>query len=88
VNGEPGGSADCSGRGGADLEVVVPVGTVIYDTETEETLGDLTHDGERILVRGAARAASATNTSRAVPIARRAGRRRDFPARSASYASS
>ena len=49
-NGEPGGSADCSGRGGEDLEVVVPVGTVIYDTETEETLGDLTHDGERILV--------------------------------------
>ncbi len=49
-NGEPGGSADCSGRGGEDLEVVVPVGTVIYDTETDETLGDLTHDGERILV--------------------------------------
>jgi GTP-binding protein len=49
-NGEPGGSADCSGRGGEDIEVVVPVGTVIYDTETEETLGDLTHDGERILV--------------------------------------
>jgi GTPase len=50
ANGEPGGSADCSGKGGADLEVVVPVGTVIYDTETDETLGDLTHDGERILV--------------------------------------
>jgi GTP-binding protein len=49
-NGEPGGSADCSGRGGEDLEIVVPVGTVIYDTETDETLGDLTHDGERILV--------------------------------------
>jgi len=50
VNGEPGGSADCSGRGGEDLEIVVSVGTVIYDTETDETLGDLTHDGERILV--------------------------------------
>ena len=49
-NGEPGGSADCSGRGGADAEVIVPVGTVVYDVETEETLGDLTHDGERILV--------------------------------------
>ena len=49
-NGESGGSADCSGKGGADAEVVVPVGTVIYDTETDETLGDLTHDGERILV--------------------------------------
>jgi GTP-binding protein len=49
-NGQPGGSADCSGRGGSDLEVVVPIGTVVYDEETEETLGDLTHDGERILV--------------------------------------
>ena len=50
ANGEPGGSADCSGRGGEDREVVVPVGTVIYDTETDETLGDLARDGERILV--------------------------------------
>jgi len=50
VNGEPGGSADCSGKGGGDLEIVVPVGTVIYDVDTEETLGDLTHAGERILV--------------------------------------
>jgi hypothetical protein len=49
-NGQPGGSADCSGRGGDDLEIVVPIGTVVYDTETDETLGDLTHDGERILV--------------------------------------
>ena len=50
VNGEPGGSADCSGRGGADMEVFVPVGTVIYDVDTEETLGDLAADGDRILV--------------------------------------
>jgi GTP-binding protein len=50
ANGEPGGSADCTGRGGADLEIVVPVGTVIYDVDTEETLGDLTHGGERVLV--------------------------------------
>ncbi len=49
-NGEPGGSADCSGKGGPDLEVVVPVGTVIYDVDTDETLGDLTHGGERVLV--------------------------------------
>jgi GTPase len=50
VNGEPGGSADCSGRGGADTEVFVPVGTVVYDVDTEETLGDLAADGDRILV--------------------------------------
>jgi GTP-binding protein len=50
VNGEPGGSADCSGRGGGDLEVEVPVGTVVYDVDTEETLGDLATDGTRLLV--------------------------------------
>jgi GTP-binding protein len=49
-NGEPGGSADCSGRGGEDLEIVVPVGTVVYDTDTDETLGDLAQAGERLLV--------------------------------------
>ena len=49
-NGEPGGSADCSGRGGEDLEVEVPVGTVIYDVDTEEVLGDLAQGGDRVLV--------------------------------------
>jgi GTP-binding protein len=49
-NGEPGGSADCTGRGGVDLEVPVPVGTVIFDTDTEETLSDLTREGDRVLV--------------------------------------
>jgi GTP-binding protein len=50
ANGEPGGSADCSGRGGSDLEVPVPVGTVVYDVDTEETLGDLATEGARLLV--------------------------------------
>jgi GTP-binding protein len=49
-NGEPGGSADCSGRGGEDLEIEVPVGTVVYDVDTEETLGDLAVEGTRLLV--------------------------------------
>jgi GTP-binding protein len=50
ANGEPGGSADCSGRGGSDLEVPVPVGTVVYDVDTEEALGDLATEGARLLV--------------------------------------
>src|SRR5215471_4599730 len=49
-NGEPGGSSDCTGRGGDDLEVSVPVGTVIYDVDTEETIADLAREGERVLV--------------------------------------
>jgi GTPase len=49
-HGEPGGSRDCTGRGGEDLHVPVPVGTVIQDADTDEILGDLTHVGETVLV--------------------------------------
>src|SRR5688500_18153194 len=49
-NGEPGGSRDCSGKGGDDREVVVPVGTALYDVGTEEELGDLAQPGARVLV--------------------------------------
>jgi GTPase len=49
-HGEPGGSNDCSGHGGADLTVPVPVGTLVRDADTGEELGDLTRDGEELLV--------------------------------------
>lgn len=49
-NGQPGSSADCTGAGGADLDVPVPIGTVIVDVDTEEQLGDLTEAGQRLLV--------------------------------------
>jgi GTPase len=49
-HGEPGGANDCTGRGGADLYVPVPVGTVVRDADTQEELGDLTRDGEELLV--------------------------------------
>jgi len=50
AHGEPGGANDCTGRGGADLYVPVPIGTVVRDAETQEQLGDLTRDGEVLLV--------------------------------------
>jgi GTP-binding protein len=49
-HGEPGSSNDCTGRGGADLYVPVPIGTVVRDSDTEEVLGDLTRDGQELLV--------------------------------------
>jgi GTPase len=49
-NGEPGGGNDCTGRGGADLYVPVPIGTLVRDSDTQEQLGDLTRDGETLLV--------------------------------------
>ena len=49
-HGEPGSANDCTGRGGADLYVPVPIGTVVRDTDTQEVLGDLTRHGEELLV--------------------------------------
>lgn len=48
--GEYGSSNGCTGRGGNDLYVPVPVGTVVRDLETQEGLGDLTREGETLLV--------------------------------------
>ena len=49
-HGDPGGSNDCTGRSGEDLQVLVPTGTVIHDAETDEVLGDLKTAGEVLLV--------------------------------------
>ncbi len=49
-HGTAGGGNDCTGAGGEDIDVRVPVGTVIFDADTDEQLGDLTHAGDRILV--------------------------------------
>ena len=49
-HGEPGGANDCTGRSGADLYVPVPIGTVVRDSDTQEELGDLTRDGDELLV--------------------------------------
>ena len=49
-SGVKGMGADCNGRGGDDLELRVPVGTVIRDEETGSLLADLAKDGERALL--------------------------------------
>jgi GTP-binding protein len=48
--GEYGSGNDCTGRGGKDLYIPGPIGTVIRDFETQEALGDLTREGEELLV--------------------------------------
>lgn len=48
--GSNGRGRDCTGHGGADLILKVPVGTRAIDEETQESLGDLTHHGHRMLV--------------------------------------
>jgi GTP-binding protein len=49
-SGEGGSGSDCTGRGGEPLEVLVPAGTRVFEADTGELLGDLTRDGERLLV--------------------------------------
>jgi GTP-binding protein len=38
------------GRSGSDLVLLVPLGTVVYDEETKETLADLADPGQRLIV--------------------------------------
>jgi GTP-binding protein len=52
-NGENGRGSDCYGAAGEDITLRLPVGTVIYDADTDELVADLTVDGQRLcLARG------------------------------------
>jgi GTPase len=71
--GEHGMGSNCTGHGGADLELAVPVGTLVYEKTTDPAqplvlLADLAETGQRVLVArggrggmGNARFASSTN---------------------------
>lgn len=48
--GENGMGRQMYGKGGEDLVITVPVGTVVTNVETDEVIGDLTRNGERLLV--------------------------------------
>ncbi len=68
--GEHGQGKNRTGRDGADLHLRVPPGTVVYDDETGEELGELLEDGDRLVVAeggrgGRGNAAFATATNRA-----------------------
>lgn len=49
-DGQKGGIKNMTGASGADLEVAVPCGTLVYDAETGELLGDLTESGQVLCV--------------------------------------
>ena len=48
--GQNGMSRECRGKSGVDLEIKVPIGTVVRDHETGELIGDLVADSQRLLV--------------------------------------
>ena len=49
-SGQQGSSAECTGRGGGDLLIQVPVGTTVIDDETGEIMGDLTELDQQLKV--------------------------------------
>lgn len=49
-NGQNGMGNDCTGKSGADLVLQVPLGTSVFDVDTEELIGDLAHENDKLLV--------------------------------------
>jgi GTP-binding protein len=69
-SGQHGKGKDMQGRRGEDLHIRVPLGTLVYDAETQEILCDLQHHGEECIVArggrgGRGNASFATSTNRA-----------------------
>ena len=49
-NGQQGHGTNRTGKSAVDLILPVPVGTTVINEQTREVIGDLTEDGERLLV--------------------------------------
>jgi len=49
-NGEPGRGKKQSGKNSKDILIEVPLGTIIYDLDTEEELADLIHNDQEFIV--------------------------------------
>ncbi len=49
-NGDDGTGRDCFGHAGADLEVRVPLGTIVFDTATDRVVTELTQNQQRVVL--------------------------------------
>jgi GTP-binding protein len=49
-NGQQGMGRNKTGKGGEDLVLPLPLGTIIFDEDTEEVLADLTEPGQRVKI--------------------------------------
>jgi GTP-binding protein len=76
-DGQKGGRRNMAGRGGPDLRLPVPVGTIIKDTESGRTLADLTEASQEVVIarggRGGAGNVHFANSIRQAPNFARAG---------------
>ena len=48
--GENGGAKEMYGKGGEDIIIDVPLGTMVYDNDTNELLADMVHQGQMVLI--------------------------------------
>ena len=91
--GQHGMGSNCTGKTGGDLELPVPLGTLVYEKTGDpdqpwKLLADLAHEGDRVLVaqgrprRPGQRAVRLVDQPRAA-----AGRSRASPARTSTFAS-
>lgn len=69
-NGEPGRGKSKTGKNGKDVVIEVPLGTIVYDSDTEEFIGDLILDNQEIPILQGGRGGKgnqhfATSTNRA-----------------------
>ena len=83
--GQGGMGSNCTGKGGDDLTVNVPVGTIIRDIDTDEIIGDLKVAGQTVIVAkggyhglGNARFKSSTNRAPRQSTPGTPGERRDL----------
>ena len=49
-SGENGRIKNQYGKGGADLKIKVPTGTVVRDLKTDKIIADLIHDGQEVII--------------------------------------
>lgn len=49
-NGENGGKSNRSGKDGKNIKIKVPVGTMVFDADTNELLSDLVEDGQKVVI--------------------------------------
>jgi GTP-binding protein len=49
-NGQSGMGSNCTGKRGDDVILKVPIGTLVYDAQSDELLGDIKRAGNRLLV--------------------------------------
>lgn len=82
-NGDKGGGNNKTGRSGETLEIQVPPGTVVYNDQNGEVVGDLVEEGQRLVVcqggrggRGNARFATSRNKAPRVAEKGEPGRER------------